>query len=349
MAQVSDIEQRLTVYLEASLVSLKVLESGWETTIFEFVLATRSGRSAKLPLATPLVLRLYEGSRAKDKSVREVTALKRLAADGFPVPFAYLFEPDSGPLGVPFLVMQRLDGGPLFASRSFPQAFKTFALGFFAFVRAQARLHRITSFAADYPRTYQAAGVASDAPLLDRLLAVIGERIERGPLPGLTNPLARLRERADRFRTAPEAPLHMDYHPQNVLVRGLHVTGVIDWVNADRGDRHLDAATTSIILATSAMDHPRWMRDNTAGNFLRANFASMYLPLYHAMLPMDLARFRYCQGVTALLRLSMFGMMLKRGADVAGFRPEAMRNVTPDVVRLLSRYTARKIGVPTSI
>jgi aminoglycoside phosphotransferase (APT) family kinase protein len=349
MAQVSDIEQRLTVYLEASLASLKVLESGWETTIFEFVLATRSGRSAKLPLATPLVLRFYEGSRAKDKSVREATVLKRLAANAFPVPFVHLFEPDPGPLGVPFLVMQRLDGGPLFASRSFPQAFKTFALGFLAFVRTQARLHRLTGFAPDCPRAWQPSGLASDAPLLDRLLAVIGQRIERGPLPGLAGPLARLREQADGFHTAPEVPLHMDYHPQNVLVRGFHVTGVIDWVNADRGDRHLDAATTSIILATSAMDHPRWMRDNAVGNLLRANFAGMYLPLYHAMLPVDFARFRYCQGVAALLRLSMFGMMLTRGADAAGFRPEAMTNVTPAVVRLLSRYATRKIGVPASI
>jgi aminoglycoside phosphotransferase (APT) family kinase protein len=349
MAQVSDIEQRLAAYLGASLASLKVLDSGWETTIFEFVLATRSGRSANLPLAIPLVLRFYEGSLAKDKSLREVTVLERLAADGFPVPFAYLFEPHAGPLGAPFLVMQRLDGGPLFASRSFPQAFKTFTLGFVAFVRTQARLHRITPSAADYPRAYQAADVAPDAPLLDRLLGVIDERVEHGPLPGLGDALASLREQADRFRAAPEVPLHMDYHPQNVLVQGLHVTGVIDWVNADRGDRHLDAATTSVILATSAMDHPRWMRDNAAGNFLRANFASMYLPVYHAMLPMDLARFRYCQGVAALLRLSMFGMMRTRGADASGFRPEAIANVTPSVVRLLSRYATRKIGVQVFI
>ena len=349
MVQVSDIERRLAAYLGASLASLRILDSGWETTIFEFVLATRSNPPVALPLATPLVLRFYEGSRAHDKSIREVAVLERLAARHFPVPYPYLFEPDAAPLGAPFLVMQRLDGGPVFANRSFPQAFKTFALGFFAFVHAQARLHRLTLSNADYPRAWRADSLAPDAPLLDRLLAIIGQRIERGPLPGLKDALARLREQADRFRAAPEALVHMDYHPQNVLVRGLHVTGVVDWVNADRGDRHLDAATTSVILATSSMEHPRWMRDNAAGNFLRANFASMYLPLYHAMLPMDLKRFRCCQGVAALLRLSMFGMMRARGADAAGFRPEALSNVTSGVVRLLSRYATRKIGVAASI
>ena len=348
MAPVSDIEPRLAAYLGAPLARVEILASGWETTIFEFVLSARSSRAAAMPIAAPLVLRFYEGSRALDKSVREVATIEHLAAAGFPVPRPYLFEPDPGPLGAPFLIMQRLTGAPLFASRSFPQAFKTFSLGFLGFVRTQTKLHRIATFA-DCPRAYRAAGLAPDAPLLDRMLGVIQSRIERGPLPGLKAALDRLREQADRFRAAPASLVHMDYHPQNVLVQGLRVTGVIDWVSADCGDRHLDAATASIILATSSMEHPRWMRDNAAGNFLRATFASMYLPLYHAMLPMDLKRFRYCQGVAALMRLSMFGMMRVQGATAAGFRPEAIGNVTPAVVGVLSRYATRKIGVRASI
>jgi aminoglycoside phosphotransferase (APT) family kinase protein len=295
-----------------------------------------------------LVLRFYEGSHAQAKAIREVTAIRRLSADGFPVPRPYLFETDAQILGAPFLVMERLSGGPLFAISSFPQAFKTFALGFFGFVRTQVRLHRLADMA-DRPRACRAEGLPQDAPLLDRLLGLIGDRIGRGPLPGLKPALDRLRQGANRFREAPLAALHLDYHPQNVLVKGTRVTGVIDWVSADCGDRHLDAATTSVILATSAMDHPRWMSDNAAGRLLRANFASMYLPLYHAMMPMELARFRYAQGVAALVRLSMFGMMRTRGAGAAGFRDEAMSNLTPSVVRLLSRYASRKIGVQVSI
>jgi hypothetical protein len=64
---------------------------------------------------------------------------------------------------------------------------------------------------------------------------------------------------------------------------------------------------------------------------------------------MEMARFRYCQAVAALLRLSMFGMMRVRGAEAAGFRREAIENVTPSVVRLLSRYASRKCGAPVSI
>jgi hypothetical protein len=45
----------------------------------------------------------------------------------------------------------------------------------------------------------------------------------------------------------------------------------------------------------------------------------------------------------------MFGLMRVRGPEAAGFRTEAIENVTPSVVRILSRYAARKSGVRVSI
>ncbi len=188
-------------------------------------------------------------------------------------------------------------------------------------------------------------GAASaDSPLLDRVLAIIANRVETGPLPGLREALNLVTERAPKFRRSPDSLVHMDYHPLNVMVNGVSVTGVIDWVNTDVGDRHLDAAMTAVILSSSALEKPRWMRDNLVGNGLRTSFAALYMPLYHAMAPMDFERFRYCQAVAALLRLSMMGMMRARGPEVVGFRREAIEEVTPAVVRLLSRYATRKSG-----
>ena len=86
------------------------------------------------------------------------------------------------------------------------------------------------------------------------------------------------------------------------------------------------------------------MRDNPIGNSLRAIFTTTYVPLYHAMARLDFERFRYCQAVAAMLRLSMLGMMKVRGPETVGFRSEAIGEVTPAVVRLLSRYAERKSG-----
>ena len=343
-----DIEQRLATYLGAPVAHVSILASGWETTVFEFTLAAPSESFAAIPSGVPMVLRFYQGSLADAKGAREHTTIDRLFAAGFPVPRPYAFEADHAALGAPFLIMQRLGGGPLFAVRSFPSAFKTFSLAFFSFVRAQSKLHKFDSASAglrDIPHAYAPIGNASaSSPLLDRLLAIIANRVETGPLPGLREALNLVTERAGKFRNSPNSIVHMDYHPQNVMVDGMRVTGVIDWVNTDMGDRHLDAAMTAVILSSSALEKPRWMRDNIAGNTLRASFAGLYLPLYHAMAPMDFERFRYCQAVAALLRLSMLGMMRARGPEFVGFRREAIAEVTPGVVRLLSRYATRKSG-----
>jgi aminoglycoside phosphotransferase (APT) family kinase protein len=347
------IPRRLGDYLGTPPCNLRVLASGWETTVFEFALAASSPCVRELPVNQPLVLRCYQGSRAEDKGSREAAAMLMLAQAGYPVPRPYRFEPDRQPLGMPFLLMGRAHGVPLFSTRSFPQAFKIFSLGFISFVRVQAQLHGLASSGKlvlkDFLQAFVSAQACSRLPLIERIFQVIAGRIEQGPLPGLHDALLSLRDRAARFKPAADAPLHMDYHPQNVLVNNFCVTGVIDWVNADHGDRYLCAATTAVILSTTAMEHPRWMGENSAGHVLRGLFAGLYLPIYHALAPMELERFRFAQGVAALLRLSMFGMMRTRGAESMGFRPEAIENVTPPVVRLLSRYASKKTGVPVKI
>jgi aminoglycoside phosphotransferase (APT) family kinase protein len=368
----------LSRYLGADVVDLRVLASGWETTLYEFELSGRSATAPELQPSVPLVLRFYPSVEAADKGASEYRTLSHLAGAGYPVPRPFLFEPGGAAIGAPFLVMERLGGGPLFAIRSFPQAFKTFSMGFMGFVRAQARLHRM----ALAPSTLAALGDSgaranrrantransNDGPqngsqdsaqdagkdgaaarLLERTLEAVAARVEQGPLPGLAAALARLRAGAAEFQNAPPSFLHLDYHPQNVLVKGLRVTGVIDWANAAIGDRHFDAATTAVIMSTSAMEHPRWMRDNVAGNNLRRTFNALYLAAYHATSPMELRRLRYYQGLAGALRLSMLGMMRVRGPQSVGFRPGAISEVTPSVLRLLSGYVARKTGAAVTI
>ena len=135
-----DIAQRLSVYLGAPVARLSVLASGWETTVFEFTLEAPARRFASIPVGIPMVLRFYQGSAADNKGARENTTIDRLFAVGYAVPQAYAFEPDHRALGAPFLIMQRLAGGPLFAVRSFPSAFKTFSMAFYSFVRTQTKV-----------------------------------------------------------------------------------------------------------------------------------------------------------------------------------------------------------------
>src|ERR1700733_3975650 len=133
-----DIAQRLSAYLGAPIARLSILASGWETTVFEFTLEASSQRCASIPVGVPMVLRFYQGSAADAKGAREYTTIDRLFAAGYPVPRPYAFESDHRALGAPFLVMERLAGGPPVAPRRVPARFETFSLAFFFFFRPHA-------------------------------------------------------------------------------------------------------------------------------------------------------------------------------------------------------------------
>jgi hypothetical protein len=119
----------------------------------------------------------------------------------------------------------------------------------------------------------------------------------------------------------------------------------MDWLDMDIGDRHLDAATTAVILRTSATGRHGLLRDHAVGNILRTLCAATYVTLYHSIFPLDLERFRYCQAVAALHRLATFSLIRSRGPESAGFRPRAITEVTPAVLRALARRVTRLTGV----
>jgi aminoglycoside phosphotransferase (APT) family kinase protein len=342
----AQIEARLTDYLGGPLQRFEVLASGWETTVFEFALQS-SAANIELPGGRPLVLRFYHGPQAASKGRREYTVISQLRSAGFPVPIPYAFQTDAALLGAPFLIMERLEGAPLLRLKSFPEALRVFTLAFLPFVRLHIRLHRMTPVGIGLTSLQPAFGDGAnfDQPLLERMLETIGERVERGPLPWLQPALQWARIEAPKFGRTDRSILHMDYHPLNVLVRGGRISGVIDWVSAEGGDRHLDIATTATILSCHAMESPHWLRDNLAGNTLRRFYGGFYVALYHTLMPLDFARLRYCQAVAAIMRLSTLGMMIGPGAESVGYRAEAAGDVTQTVLKLLARYATRKSKV----
>lgn len=343
-----ELQAKLGDYLGAKVDLFRVLASGWETTVFEFAIAARATQ-VELPPARPMVLRFYHGPQAAKKGGREYAVIERLKGADFPVPTPYLYENNVDALGAPFLIMERLEGAPLLRLGGFAGAVKTFTLAFLAFVRLHTRLHRLDPAKVGITTLAPAFGPDGEGttrPLLDRMLATVAARVEQGPLPWLGPALQWALTEAARFRDASATVLHMDYHPLNVLVKGARVTGVIDWVSTECGDRHQDVATTSAILSCHAMENPPWLRDNMAGNSLRRLYNTLYIALYHAMMPLDFARLRYYQGLAAIVRLSTLGMIATRGAESVGYRSEARNEVTRPVLQLLARYGTRKCGVP---
>ena len=76
------------------------------------------------------------------------------------------------------------------------------------------------------------------------------------PVPWIewSNPDKILRNRLLALSTGPEALLHLDLHPLNVLAERGQVTAVLDWANARAGDPRADLARTASILRFGSLD-----------------------------------------------------------------------------------------------
>ena len=62
MIDLHDIGVRLAAYLDTRLASLRVLASGWETTVFEFTLGSASPRFREIPVRSASRPALLPGS-----------------------------------------------------------------------------------------------------------------------------------------------------------------------------------------------------------------------------------------------------------------------------------------------
>jgi aminoglycoside phosphotransferase (APT) family kinase protein len=83
------------------------IESGRQHEMFSFTLVERVHGRVQ---TRPSILRLYDGNQAGENAEYEYTVMKRIGKSGVPVPDVYIFEPDAGYLGRPFIIMEKING-----------------------------------------------------------------------------------------------------------------------------------------------------------------------------------------------------------------------------------------------
>src|SRR3954469_12853550 len=109
-----------------------------------------------------------------------------------------------------------------------------------------------------------------------------------------------MRDRVAALPVTSPSLLHLDFHPDNVVVRGGVVTGVLDWENAIAGDRRADVARTWSLLRLRPREP---QRADQAMNVFRGMLAAGWCRGYMAAAgPLeDMALFR-AWAASALLR-----------------------------------------------
>jgi aminoglycoside phosphotransferase (APT) family kinase protein len=271
------------------------LTGGFDTEIFTVRL-----RAAPAEFTGPLVLRVLRAHHDPGLVLREQAIQNALADQRYPAARVIHASLDPAPLGAAFLLMERLPGAPLISAR--PLGMERPLLD------VQLRLHAL-----DAAPLARALG---EAVTFDGYVAALERRVARAGLHGLIASMRWLREHRPR-PAAPPVICHGDLHPQNVLVEGRRVTGVLDWPNTVIADAAFDVASTRNILRfvpPTLVSLPRLLR--WLASVGQPLLAARYLRGYRSQQALDADRLAYYEVAAAMRALVRAGERRARaGSD----------------------------------
>lgn len=306
---------------------LTLLNRGWESDIYAFrVTWEEAGRT----IQEDLVLRVYPGGDAYTKSSGEYRALSLLYRCGYPVPRVDCLERDASPFGLPFLIMERIPGQPLWRTMFRAQPFWRTMLRMPAerrnrlvslFCGLLARLHAIDwRPLLENPQQYEPDG---EHAIVGRILNTWEQVVNQqtGLLPGFAPALAWLGEHSQSVVSTCAAIVHLDFHPENVILRPDDTAVVIDWTNFDISDYRFDLAWTLVVVCSVEGLHWR----------------EPLLREYERWRGAPVEGLEFFEAAACVRRLYSVVFSLKAGAAQLGMRPgaeEDMRRQAPALRRV---------------
>jgi aminoglycoside phosphotransferase (APT) family kinase protein len=291
---------------------LALIGQGWESKIYGFTVT--------LPDSTlDLALRMYTGDDGPDKALRESGGMPQLRTVGYPVPQILLFELNPAPLGLPFVVMERITGSDLWSEmHSHPEERSDYerVLG-----DLLVELHRLEW------RPFLAEGdpvPRQSHDVMRRNLGLWSEVVTAVPAAGFAEALNWFSARLDDVAPLQPAVTHNDFHPGNILITPEGSVFVIDWTALAVSDPRLDLAWTLMLMELGDGAEPR----------------QRILERYAAELSID--DLDYFMAAACVKRLYSLVVSLTHGPEVLGMRPGAaveMQHQLAGAAGIYSQFT----------
>lgn len=301
---------------------------GWEAHVYRLRLAAAGCLPS--PFDEPLTLRAYETVRAVPRARHEYAVMSHLQKLGFPAPEPLLLDEHCNLLGGPFLLLRWVGGQTLLDCLR--QRFTRIVRVPVQLAELHARLHALP--VADFPGPH--------GSFLDRRLDEIASMLRTHELNALTTGLDWLRRHRPNREDATSI-LHLDFHPVNIVMDDGQPQAVLDWSEADVGDRHADVAMTLVLIATAPVSLSTF-GERLLARPARRLMAWLYQRTYQRHFALDANRLRYYMAWAALRRLAICGMWRHSGPSSNGFKATSLRYASANHERSLRRCFREATG-----
>lgn len=256
-----------------------------------------------------LVVRVFPGPHQSPRVVREAAVQQFVVDRGVPAPRLLIVEPTDDALGQAFVVMERAPGVPISQRIAAGDLAAVYRLAGAA-ADAHVALHRTS--VEGWPLPYEGDSI-------DRQLAMYREWIDR--LRDLEEPLTWLEANKHKVKHEEPAVCHNDFQPFNLVADENGRVVVIDWSNADLGDRHQDIADALVATRTILLPGQQTLLRRIVHRCGRIVFARRYLTRYGRQFPIERERLRYWEAQRAFARWGVLGTLQLLGPEAVGMRP----------------------------
>ena len=297
-----------------NLISLNV---GWESIIYRFDLHSDL---TSLRQSETLILRIYPGSDAIEKSQREFEGLQHLYDQRYPVPRVYAIQREHSPFELPFILIENIPGETLWPVLDRAEPERAAAL-LSQFCELFAQLHNL-----DWrPFTPGNESEQQPAPyeFVDRYFAMVQNAAAAFPdLAPFLPIMLWLEERRSLVPCHRPSPIHWDFHPGNLILRPDGGMSVIDWTQIQVSDPRFDLGWTLLLAGAYSGDQVR----------------NLILREYQRFASLQIEQLAFFEVANAVKRIGSVLISLSAGADQMGMRPDAVANMRRDFPALQRVY-----------
>ena len=296
--------------------NLHRIGDGWETEIYAFDVESRqAGERAR----EELILRIYPGAGGAFESAREFKGMRSLYKSGYPVPRVHLQAGKDSPFEYPFVIMDRINGQVMWQIMNTASIEEKEGL-LILFCDLFVNLHNLDWRFFSKPLEHTDNG--DPYQFVDHWISTGRKQIQHFKLQGFSEPLDWFVDKRTQIPCSRPSVVHLDFHPNNVLLRADGQAFVIDWSQVSISDARFDLAWT-LVLAFAYMGD-QW-RDQILAGYERVNGGKI-------------DRIEVFEVFACTRRLFTVVASLTHGAETFGMRPDAVESMRQQIGPLSNVY-----------